>query len=170
MGATGEYADFQELSDIVKSYVTQEECRRFGDVLSPSEVCTLVKRILYNRRTDFKPLFVKVVIAGVTKESSFLAVVDMYGTSWEDDYVTTGIAMHMKGLQLDQAVGKSRDEVIKGILDVWRALKVRYVLAVSEFEVLDVKSDGIASLDKVKVPAGYQICEGTWDKEEIVLQ
>ena len=117
-----------------------------------------------------KPLQVKIVVAGINPDnSSFLAVADLYGTSWEDEYICTGIAVHMKALQLDRAVGRSKEEVIQAIADVWRAIKVKYVLSVGEVELLDVTADGIKKLDRLTIPAGYQVTEGTWDKEEIVM-
>lgn len=171
LAASGDVGDFQQLLDIVTSMVREEQCKSGSDTLAPSEIYTYVKRFLYQRRTNMKPLVLVAVVAGINRDgTSFLACADLYGTAWEDDVVCTSIAAHMKGLQLDRAVNRSRDEVVRAIGDVWRALKVRYVLSSGEVEILDVSRDGIQRLEKLTIPSGYQICEGTGDKSEIVLK
>lgn len=171
IGASGEVGDFQELVDTLQAIVNEHECRTSGEHLTPAEIYTQVKRILYYRRSKMHPLQVKIVVAGINPDgNSFLAAADMYGTSWEDDVVCTGIAVHMKGLQLDRAVHRSRDEVCQAIRDVWQAIRVKYVLSVSEVELLDITSTGINKLEPMQVTVENEICEGTWDQEVIELE
>ena len=96
------------------------------------------------------PILAKLVIAGFNRDgTSFLGVSDMYGTAYEDDIITTGMAVHMKGTQLDRAVGRSREEVIDAIRDVAVGIMSRFILSVGSWEVLDVTPDGIQALDPI---------------------
>ena len=170
IGASGDVGDFQALTEIIESIVREEQCKSGCETLTPSEIYTFVKRYLYQRRTNMKPLVIKVVVAGINADgTSFLAAADLYGTAWEDDFICTGIAAHMKGLQLDRAVGRTRDEVVQAIAEVWRGLKVRYCLSSGDVEIVDVSRDGVKKLDHLSIPSGFQICEGTGDKDRIVL-
>lgn len=176
IGCTGEMADFQELSKILGAIVRKTECQSGGEPPTPAEIFTLTKRVMYNRRSRMKPLMMKVVVAGINRDgSSFLGAADMYGTSWEDDVVTTGIGNHMKGLQLDRAVGRSRDEVITAIKDVMKAICMRSVTGAGAWEVLDVNRDGVSALDPIRpevihdlTPAPAQVDDDGWAPVEKV--
>ena len=96
------------------------------------------------------PLLAKFVIAGINRDgSSFLGVSDMYGTAYEDDIITTGMATHMKGKQLDEAVMKNREDVLKAIEEVVVGIKSRFILSMGKWDVLDVTPEGIEFLDQM---------------------
>ena len=51
IGCTGELADFQELVDILRSVLVEEECKNNGQPLEPSEISNYIKRLMYQRRS-----------------------------------------------------------------------------------------------------------------------
>jgi 20S proteasome subunit beta 7 len=162
IGASGEYADFQELCDILTSYVRKHECTNDGKSLKPSEIYTVIKRYMYQRRSKMKPLLLKVLIAGIEPDGkSFLATSDEYGTSWEDDYICTGCAAHLKALQLDEAVNRSKDTVIDALKVVWKAISRRYALSNENVELFDVSPGGIERIGEIQIECGWEYVEGT---------
>ena len=158
IGCTGEMADFQELSKLLSATVRQFECESGGEAPTPSEIFTLAKRVLYQRRNKLDPLMMKIVVAGVNRDgSSFLAAADMYGTNWEDDVITTGMGLHMKGLQLDRAVNRSRDEVITAIKQVMTGLCARTIQGAGPWDVIDITSDGITELEPIRAEIRHDL-------------
>ena len=144
--ATGELAHFQELTKTVSSCVRSEQCKSGGRDLTSAEIFTLIKRLLYQHRSKIQPLFMQAVIAGVDGDTSFLGVCDEYGTNWEDNIIATGIARYMRGLQLDQAVGKSKEEVIEAIRQVAIGVKARSIKGVGDWDIFDITKNGIKNI------------------------
>eukprot|EP01097_Dermamoeba_algensis_P005505 TRINITY_DN3508_c0_g1_i1.p1 TRINITY_DN3508_c0_g1~~TRINITY_DN3508_c0_g1_i1.p1 ORF type:complete len:232 (+),score=35.16 TRINITY_DN3508_c0_g1_i1:107-802(+) len=90
IGASGEYSDFQSVLDSLELLITSEEVLQDGSRLSPKEIHAWLTRITYNRRNKMDPLYNSFVLAGVKNGESFLGLVDMYGSSFEDDTIATG--------------------------------------------------------------------------------
>jgi 20S proteasome alpha/beta subunit len=167
IGASGEVADFQELIDILQSYLREAECANHGRPLLASEVYNLIKRIMYTRRSRIDPLVMQVVVAGINADgSSLLAAVDLYGTFWEDDFVCGGMAAYLKGLQLDRAAGHGRDEVIAAIKQVWAGLARRSVGTNLTVEFIDVSPAGITRLEAVRLELPWYFAEATGFEDE----
>jgi 20S proteasome subunit beta 7 len=167
IGGSGEFADFQELVDVLQSYLREAECANHGRPLLVSEVYNLVKRIMYSRRTRMDPLVIRVVVAGINLDGSpLLAAVDLYGTSWEDDFVCAGLATYMKGLQLDKAARRGRDEVIAAISQVWSAMLRRAVGTNAGLEFIDISPAGVTKLDPVRIELQWDFTEGTGFQDE----
>lgn len=166
MGASGEFADFQELKDIIKSVILKEKCKHGGAELSPSEVHNYVKRLMYQRRSKMNPIVAKVVIAGINPDQSlFLACTDLYGASWEDDVISTGMGKYLQGDQLRNAVNGTKEEVQKSILEVFQAIYSRFAQANGKLEFIDMSKDGkIERTEGVEVMPNWEIVEGTWDQ------
>merc|ERR1712038_264739 len=57
VGAGGDFADFQFLSDIIKQKQIDEECADDGFNLKPKALHCWLTRVLYNRRSKFDPLW-----------------------------------------------------------------------------------------------------------------
>lgn len=160
IGATGEFADFQALLDIVKATLLEEQCRRFGGQLTPKEIHTYIKRIMYQRRSNMKPFAIRVVLAGKNPDNSlYLGVTDPYGTTWEDDVICTGYSNHLKGMQLDKTAKKSKDEVRDAITQSFRALYARLSTMNGPVEFVDVSNSGIAKEEPVRIEANWEMIE-----------
>jgi 20S proteasome subunit beta 7 len=168
LGCSGELSDFQELVKLLQRQVTAEECRTGGTGPTPAEVQNYIKRYLYQRRSKMNPLAVKCVLAGINRDgSSFLGVTDLYGTSWEDDIICTGIAAHLKGLQLDNAVGQDRDSVLRAVNEVWKGIYARSLVQNGPLEFYDVSATGIRQLAEVDVKVDWSCIEALWGREAI---
>jgi 20S proteasome subunit beta 7 len=65
IGASGDYSDFQYLHEIIREKVNKDYCLNDGYVLKPKALFSWATRVLYNRRSQFDPLWNKLVIGGI---------------------------------------------------------------------------------------------------------
>jgi 20S proteasome subunit beta 7 len=168
VGCTGELADFQSLVRTITGIIDDQESRSGGQVPTPSEIHNYIKRLLYQRRTKLKPLLVKIVVAGFNPDgSSFLALTDQRGVAWEDNIIATSLAADIRGLQLERAVGGSRDAVQAAMNDVWQGLYARHLLQNGPLEYFDVSADGIRKLDEVIITVDWGCLQAAWGTASI---
>ncbi|GBG29892.1 Proteasome subunit beta type-4 [Hondaea fermentalgiana] len=95
VGADGDYSDFQYVQDILKELEVEDACVADGITHSPKEIWCCMARILYHRRSKMNPLWNNLVIAGFHEGEAFLGTTDKIGTSYECDFVATGMGLHM---------------------------------------------------------------------------
>ncbi|XP_077284810.1 proteasome subunit beta type-4 [Arctopsyche grandis] len=95
IGASGDYADFQYLKDIMERKITDEECLDDGMHLKPKSLYCWLTRVLYNRRSKFDPLWNTYVVTGMQDGVPFLGAIDKLGTAYEDDCIATGFGEYL---------------------------------------------------------------------------
>merc|ERR550514_2432342 len=96
MAASGEYSDFQYIQKLVEEMDDEDWINEDGCRMGPQEYAAWLGRVMYNRRSKFNPLWNSYVVGGVKKEEApMLKYVDMYGLSYEEDYVATGFGNYM---------------------------------------------------------------------------
>lgn len=95
IGGTGDYADYQFLHEVIKQKVNQDHCYNDGYTLKPKALYSWCTRVLYNRRSNFDPLWNKLVIAGLQDNQPFLGCVDMLGKSYEAPCIATGYGNYL---------------------------------------------------------------------------
>ncbi|EAY00390.1 Family T1, proteasome beta subunit, threonine peptidase [Trichomonas vaginalis G3] len=165
IGASGEFADFQTLIEVIKSVILQQQCKHNGEYLTASEVHNYIKRYMYQCRSNMKPLSCKVIVAGINPDGSkFLACTDPYGASWESDHIGTGFGKYLQGLQIADVVNGSFDDVKKGITEVFRAVNARNTTANGKIEFITVTPQGINHLAPEQIDPNWEVVEGTWDQ------
>jgi len=165
MGASGEFADFQELTDTVKATILEKQCSHGGEYMTATEIHTYIKRIMYYRRSKMNPLMIKVVLAGINPDgTSFLACTDPYGASWEDDTISTGFGKHLQGIQIEKVVKGPRESVYDGMKQVFTAVFARHAMANGKVEFVEITADGVKRHEPVQIDPHWDIVEGTWDE------
>jgi len=119
VGCSGDLSDFQFLSDRLKQAAITDFTADDGHTLSASEIYNYVHRLLYQRRSKMDPLWNSVIVAGYDKsaggsssqtgnaaaeskdntsgagEHAFLGYVDLNGTHFTDNYVTSGYGHYL---------------------------------------------------------------------------
>ena len=95
VGAGGEISDFQYISVLLDELMTTDFCVDDGHVMAPSEIFAWLKRVMYNRRNKFDPLWNSLVVAGFKNGESFLGTVSMIGSAYTDAHVATGFGAHL---------------------------------------------------------------------------
>jgi len=95
VGADGDMSDFQHVEKILKELEVEDKCVGDGITHSPKEIWSCLTRVLYYRRSRMNPLWNNLVIGGFSDGKPFLGTTDKIGTSYECDFVATGIGLHM---------------------------------------------------------------------------
>jgi len=90
IGISGEVSDYQHIQEILGEMSMDDFCADDGIELTPSEIYSILCRVLYNRRTKMDPLWNSVVVCGMQNGVPFIGSVGMLGTHYVDDHVTTG--------------------------------------------------------------------------------
>merc|ERR1712098_264318 len=68
IGASGDYADFQFLTNEIEQQVIDDECADDGFTLTPTALHSWMTRVLYNRRSQFNPLWNTYLVVGLEKK------------------------------------------------------------------------------------------------------
>jgi len=95
IGAGGDYADFQFLSEIIKQKQIDEDCKDDGFNLKPKALHCWLTRVLYNRRSKFDPLWNVIIVAGMQDNQPYLGFVNLQGTAFTDDLMATGMGVDL---------------------------------------------------------------------------
>lgn len=95
LGAGGDYSDFQYIKDMLEDLTTEDHEISDGAVLSAEEIHSYLSRVLYNRRSKMNPLWNQLVVGGMRDGKSFLGMVDLHGSTFTDDMLTTGYGTHL---------------------------------------------------------------------------
>jgi len=95
IGGSGDYADFQYLHEIIKEKVNQDNCLNDGYVYKPKALYSWCTRVLYNKRSEFDPLWNRLVIGGLQDGAPFLGCVDLLGNAYEAPCISTGYGNYL---------------------------------------------------------------------------
>ncbi|KAE8589029.1 hypothetical protein XENTR_v10022863 [Xenopus tropicalis] len=95
LGASGDYADYQYLKQVIDQMVIDEELVGDGHNYSPKAVHSWLTRVMYNRRSKMNPLWNTVVIGGFYNGESFLGYVDKLGVAFEAPTIATGFGAYL---------------------------------------------------------------------------
>lgn len=97
IGASGEYSDFQHIGDALVEMADREITQNDGELTSPKSWNAYLCRLMHNRRNKMNPLLNQIVLGGFDKKTgqSFLSYVDLYGTTYSDDFIATGYGAHL---------------------------------------------------------------------------
>uniref|UniRef100_A0A1B6CU75 Proteasome subunit beta n=1 Tax=Clastoptera arizonana TaxID=38151 RepID=A0A1B6CU75_9HEMI len=160
IGSSGDYADFQYLKDIIEQKIIDEDCMDDGFNLKPKALHRWLTRILYNRRSKFDPLWNTYLIAGIQDGKPYLGAVDKLGLAFEDDYICTGLGMHLTQHLLWDALQKKPVLTCKEAKDVLiKCMEVLYYRDARAFEKFQVAT---ITEDKVEISDVHKI-EGDWN-------
>jgi len=95
MGFSGELSDFQQLQIYLREIDEDDWVNEDGIRHGPKEHTSYLSRVLYNRRCKANPLWVQMPVGGMVDGKPYLSYVDMYGSTYEEDYVCTGFGAHL---------------------------------------------------------------------------
>merc|ERR1712172_110531 len=149
VGAGGDFADFQFLSDIIRQKQIDEECADDGFSLKPKALHCWLTRVLYNRRSKFDPLWNSILVGGMQEGKPFLGCVDMIGTAWQENAIATGIGAAMAIPIINHEMEKigSHDNLTKEqareiILKCIRVCYLRDCKAMNKYYISTINAEG----------------------------
>ncbi|NXN73734.1 PSB4 protein, partial [Himantopus himantopus] len=165
LGASGDYADFQYLKQIIDQMVIDEELLGDGHSYSPKAIHSWLTRVMYNRRSKINPLWNTVVIGGYYNGESFLGYVDMLGVAYEAPTLATGYGAYLAQPLMREVLEKKPSltkEEARDLID--RCMKILYYRDARSFNRYEV---AIATEKGVEVE-GPLTLEANWDIAHLV--
>ena len=95
VACSGDYADFQFLTEVLEQKQIEEEmlCGEDGtaDTMTPKALHSWLTRFLYNKRSRFDPLWTTLIVGGLQDGKPYLGYVNMIGVAFNEKAVATGI-------------------------------------------------------------------------------
>ncbi|CAG0883118.1 unnamed protein product [Darwinula stevensoni] len=160
IGASGDYADYQYLRDIIEQKVIDEACQDDGFGIKPKNLHCWLTRVMYNRRSKFNPLWNIYVVAGLQDGVPYLGYVDKIGTSFEAPQVVSGLGGYLALPLLRDAVEKkpkmNQQEARAAIGDAMRLLFYRDCQAFHKYHL------GVITKDGAKIEGPFEV-DVNWD-------
>lgn len=149
---SGELSDWQYLhAQTLEELAANDIVLNDGIQRTPSEIQSLLTRVLHHFRNKANPLYNSLVTVGIEDNgSTFLGLVDLYGTSYVDNFVATGFGAAMALPLLRKAY---RDDLTleqcKDVLeDAMRVLVYRHCRTINKFQLANINADGTSTVSK----------------------
>lgn len=161
IGAAGDYADFQYLTNIIQQHVIDEECLNDGFGYTPKSLHCWLTRVLYNRRSQFNPLWNTYIVVGVEDEKPFLGYVDKIGMAYEAPSLACGFGAYMALPIIRETMEKKPDmnqEEALALID--RCMKLLYyrdARSLNKYQVAVVTKDGVDLRGPIKSQPNWEI-------------
>jgi len=144
IGCMGDYADFQQLKDIIEQMAIDDLCKDDKVSLTPRSLHSWLTRVLYNKRSKFDPLWTTIVVGGMENGAPFLGFVDKLGTAYKDPIITTGYASMIATplLRRSWRPDLTQEEAVKLIEDSMRVMFYRDARAFHKYQLGIVNAAG----------------------------
>ncbi|XP_053687775.1 proteasome subunit beta type-4 [Sabethes cyaneus] len=95
LGIGGDFADFQFIKRYIDQKVVDDMCLADKNELKPKSLYNWLTRVMYNRRCDFKPLYLDMVVGGIQDGEPFLGHVNLRGRAYTSNVIATGFGTHL---------------------------------------------------------------------------
>nr|AFM87134.1 proteasome beta 4 subunit [Callorhinchus milii] len=147
LGASGDYADYQYLKQVIEQMIINEELVGDGHSYSPKALHSWMTRVMYNRRSKMNPLWNTVIIGGVNNGESFLGYVDKLGVAYEAPTLATGFGAYLAQPLLREATEANPNltkDMARNLIE--RCLKVLYyrdARSYNRYEIATVTEAGV---------------------------
>ncbi|CAL1539198.1 unnamed protein product [Lymnaea stagnalis] len=147
IGASGDYADFQYLSNVIQQQVIDEECLNDGFGYTPKSLHCWLTRVLYNRRSQFNPLWNTYIVAGLDEDKPYLGYVDKIGMAYEAPSLASGFGAYLALPIIRDALEKKPDMALEDALRlIDRCMKLlfyRDARALNKYQVAVITKAGV---------------------------
>lgn len=163
IGASGEYSDFQYIGDSLEEIAMREWTQNDGETISSKSWNAYLCRLLHNRRNKMNPLLNQIVVGGYDNKTNepFLSYVDLYGTTFADDYIATGYGAHLAiPILREQArLDMSLEEAVDLLRHCMRILFYRDCRTTDRIQLARVTKDGVevSPIEKLDTKWDYQL-------------
>ena len=171
--ATGDYADFQDVTKGLQEEIQAELVVDDGMTMGPTELFSLLHRTMYKKRCDFEPALCQFVFIGSRNGETLLGGVDDIGTKWVDDCVSTGYGAHVCNPLLRRALevknGKlTRDEALAVVQDCLKILFYRECRAINKFQIADASNSRVLISEPFSVDTKWDFEGFSFEKTAII--
>lgn len=94
-GASGEMSDYQSIMEMLEGMQQADVNEDDGYTRSPLEYYNYLRAVMYQRRNKGNPFWNQLLVAGYHKDAPFLGYVDLIGTAYEENYISTGFGAYI---------------------------------------------------------------------------
>nr|XP_034953878.1 proteasome subunit beta type-4 [Zootoca vivipara] len=161
LGASGDYADFQYLKQVIEQMVIDEELLGDGHSYSPKAIHSWLTRAMYSRRSKMNPLWNTVVIGGFSNGESFLGYVDMLGVAYEAASLATGYGSYVAQPLMREALEKkpvlSKQEARSLLERCMKILYYRDARSFNRYELTTVTEKGVEVEGPISSETNWEI-------------
>eukprot|EP00127_Corallochytrium_limacisporum_P002197 Clim_evm91s108 gene=Clim_evmTU91s108 len=161
LGASGDYADFQQLKDIIDDMVIADKSRDDGHVLKPRSIFAYLGRLMYSKRSRFEPLWNALVFGGFQDGKPFLGFEDKIGVCYEDQVISTGFGQYLGAPLLREKVDEKGElTVAEGkelINNVLRVLNYRDARSFNRYEMAIVTEKGVEVSEPYTLDTNWEV-------------
>ncbi|KAK2196185.1 bifunctional Proteasome [Babesia duncani] len=166
--SSGDAADHQYLSETLKYQVAQELVSKNNDfskcLINAEMLHNYLSRLQYYKRTKIEPIFSSCILAGLDAHGKpLIGYSDVYGTSYKDDFIVTGLGKYFAigPLRQDYKPDMTKAEATELAIRCMRLLYLRDCSASDKIQVAYVTKDGVEIQDPV-------VITGKWDFEQFI--
>ncbi|XP_043261433.1 proteasome subunit beta type-4 [Colletes gigas] len=146
LGAGGDYADYQFLKSKIEKKILEETCLDDGLSLKPKALYCWLTRLMYNKRTEYDPLWNNFIIGGIEGDKLFLGTVDKLGTAYSDPVIATGYGAYMATPILRKAYEENKEmtkeQAIELIYKVMQVLFYRDARSFPKYQLGIITKEG----------------------------
>uniref|UniRef100_A0A7M4EPU3 Proteasome subunit beta type-4 n=1 Tax=Crocodylus porosus TaxID=8502 RepID=A0A7M4EPU3_CROPO len=161
LGASGDYADFQYLKQVIDQMVIDEELLGDGHSYSPKAIHSWLTRAMYSRRCKMNPLWNTVVIGGFYNGESFLGYVDMLGVAYEAPTLATGYGAYLAQPLMRETLEKkpilTKEEAQDLIERCMKILYYRDARSFNRFQIAVVTEKGVEVEEPRSLETNWEI-------------
>lgn len=134
------------MKSVIEQRVIDEECLNDGFQYTPKSLFSWMTRVLYNRRSNFNPLWNTFIVGGVQNGEPFLGYIDKIGVAYNDPTIASGYGAYIAAPLLRDAFEAnpkmSLAEAEKKIDECMKVLYYRDARSLNKYEVAIVTKDG----------------------------
>ncbi|KAL3884370.1 hypothetical protein ACJMK2_024515 [Sinanodonta woodiana] len=163
LGSSGDYADFQFLTNLIQERVIEEECLNDGFGYTPLRLFSWLTRVLYNRRSNFNPLWNTYIVGGLQDGEPFLGYVDKIGTAYQAPTVASGYGAYIAQPLLREAFetnpNMSLEEAAKTIDRCMKILFYRDARSLNKYDLAIVTKDGVEIKSSIVSETNWEISD-----------
>jgi len=144
LGASGEYSDFQYITRVLDELITQDEIQDDGHSFHPNSIHSYLTRVYYGRRNQMDPLWNQLIVGGFRDGQSFLGLVDLHGTNFEDETIATGYGAYIARplMRRYYKPDLSKDEAKKILEMCLRVLYYRDARSLNRIQIATITAEG----------------------------
>ena len=143
IGAGGDYSDFQFVMDMLDEKMREDRIKGDDVEATARQLHSYLSRVMYNRRNKMDPLWNSLVVAGFDGDEPTLGVVDLIGTTYEEDFLATGFGLHLAIPILRErwSADMSREDAEKLLKDCMRVLFYRDCRTINKIQFAAVTKE-----------------------------
>ncbi|KAF8521148.1 proteasome endopeptidase complex beta subunit [Gautieria morchelliformis] len=164
LGAGGDMSDFQYLQALLDDLMVVEFNEADGHKLGPNEIFEYLSQVMYARRSKFNPLWNSLIVGGYKDGKSFLAYVDLLGTTYSASTIATGYGAYIAQPLLRKAV-EGKEDILTGeeaqsiLEDSLRVLFYRDARSLNKYQIAKITATGIDISDALSAETQWSFAE-----------